>query len=97
MNKLTNRSTKTELLAAYNAAIKELKALKAGKGAAPKQASAAPATAAAPTVANGEMSIADIIERLAERGVSAEFAAVQAAQKRKRGEAAFRIKRLAAR
>ncbi|MCA9704291.1 MAG: hypothetical protein KDK70_00380 [Myxococcales bacterium] len=64
MNKLTNRSTKTELLAAYNAAIKELKALKAGKGAAPKQASAAPATAAAPTVANGEMSIADIIERL---------------------------------
>lgn len=62
MQKVTTRNTKSEIIAAYNAAVRELKSLKAQRKAAPK-APAAPA-APAPEAANGEMSISDIITRL---------------------------------
>lgn len=65
MKKVTTRNTKAEIIAAYNAAVRELKALKAQKNAAPKPAKAqAAAPAPAQPVANGEVSIADIITRL---------------------------------
>ncbi|MEM9461248.1 MAG: hypothetical protein AAGF11_44200 [Myxococcota bacterium] len=65
MQKVTTRNTKSEIIAAYNAAVRELKALKAQRKAAPK-APAAPAGPAGPAgpAANGEMSVADIITRL---------------------------------
>ncbi len=62
MKKVTSRDTKAEILSAYNAALRELKALKAQKKAAPSQK--APSASPAPAVADGEMSISDIITRL---------------------------------
>ena len=60
MKKLTSRNTKAEILSAYNAAVRELKNLKSQKSA-PKAKAAVEAPA---PVAEGEVSIADIVRRL---------------------------------
>ncbi|MCX4242285.1 coiled-coil domain-containing protein [Paraliomyxa miuraensis] len=63
MKTVTNKSTKTEILSAYNSAMRELKALRAQQSADPKPMKALPpAPGEAP--AGGELSIADIITRL---------------------------------
>ncbi len=63
MKTVTNRSTKTEILSAYNAAMRELKALKSQPPAARPAMKALPPSPSE-TAAGGEMSIADIITRL---------------------------------
>ena len=67
MTKITTRNTKQEIIAAYNAATKELKALKAkGTAAPPASQKALPPSPEEPVrpKANGELSVADIIASL---------------------------------
>lgn len=66
MKTVTNKSTKAEIMSAYNAAMKELRALrnqKSSASAAPKAMKALP-PAPSEAKASGEISIADIITRL---------------------------------
>ena len=63
MKTVTNRSTKSDILSAYNAAMRELKALKSQKNSAPAPQKALP-PAPSEVAASGELSIADIIARL---------------------------------
>lgn len=66
MKKITTRNTKSEIMAAYNALARELKALKAKATQAPKAAPKAlpPSPAEVQAKANGELSIGDIISSL---------------------------------
>ncbi len=63
MKKITPRSTKSEILSAYNALNKELRALRAKKAAAPAPQKALPPSPEE-ILANKELSMADIIGRL---------------------------------
>lgn len=67
MKKFTNRNTKAEILSAYNALVKDYKALKSQKSA---PAKAAPRAAAPASADDGEMTIASIIEKLSSLTVS---------------------------
>lgn len=67
MKTVTNRSTKSEIFSAYNAAMRELKTLRAQQGAAastPKAMKALPPAPSEAQASGGEISIADIITRL---------------------------------
>jgi hypothetical protein len=63
-SKVSTKNTKQELVAAYNQLAKELKAAKAGQGAAEAAGASAPAGGGGDSGGGDELSIPDIVERL---------------------------------